>query len=78
MDDNKVYTGIVCWFSKGMGFLTQDHDQSNDMFVHYSDINMEGYKTLKKGQRVSYSVGLNRRNQPKAVNVIVIDITPTK
>jgi CspA family cold shock protein len=70
-EENKVLYGTVIWFSKGMGFIKQD-DYEVDMFVHYSDITMEGYKTLSKGQLVSYQVGINRRGQPKAINVMVI------
>ena len=72
MDENKVYTGSVVWFSRGYGFVAPDNG-GDDIFIHYSDINMEGYKTLKKGQRVSYSIGLNRRNQPKAITMLVIE-----
>ena len=70
-DENKVYYGQIVWFAKGMGFIKQDESEV-DMFVHYSDISMEGFKTLSKGQLVSYQVGTNRRGQPKAINVIVI------
>jgi len=70
-DENKVLYGQVVWFNKGMGFIKQDENET-DMFVHYSDISMEGYKTLAKGQLVSYQVGTNRRGQPKAINVTVI------
>jgi CspA family cold shock protein len=72
MDDIKIYYGKVCWFSKGFGFLTPD-DGSSDIFVHYSDISMEGYRTLKKGQSVSYQIGTNFRGQPKAICVAVIE-----
>ena len=71
-DDNKVYEGSVIWFSKGMGFL-QRAEGEPDLFVHWSDILMDAYKTLKKGQRVSYKVGKNNRGQDKAIEVQVID-----
>jgi len=70
-EENKVLYGQVIFFVKGFGFIKQDQSDV-DIFVHYSDISMEGYKTLAKGQLVSYQVGLNRRSQPKAINVIVI------
>ena len=50
-------TGIVKWFNdaKGFGFITPD-DGDSDLFAHFSALNMEGFKTLKEGQRVSFEV----------------------
>lgn len=50
-------TGIVKWFNnaKGYGFVTPD-EGAQDVFVHFSAITMEGYKTLKEGQRVQFDV----------------------
>jgi CspA family cold shock protein len=70
-EENKVYYGTVVWFNKGFGFVKPD-ESDTDIFVHYSDIAMEGYKTLSKGQIVSYQIGTNRRGQPKAISVMVI------
>jgi CspA family cold shock protein len=52
---NKV-TGTVKWFNaaKGYGFLAQDGGE--DVFVHHSAIQMEGYRTLKEGQAVEFNV----------------------
>jgi cold shock protein len=72
MEDSKIYYGVVVWFSKGFGFASPDAG-GNDIFIHYSDIDMEGYRTLKKGQRVSYKIGTNFRGQPKATCVMIIE-----
>lgn len=49
--------GSVKWFNdaKGYGFIRQDGD-NRDVFVHYSAINGEGFKTLKEGERVTFEV----------------------
>ncbi len=61
-------TGVVKWFNnaKGYGFVTPD-DGEQDIFVHFSAIDMEGYRTLKEGQRVEFEVqegpkGLHAQN----------------
>jgi cold shock protein len=48
-------TGTVKWFNaeKGFGFITQD-DGSADVFVHFSAIEGQGYKSLEEGQKVTY------------------------
>lgn len=50
-------TGIVKWFSnaKGYGFISPD-EGGDDIFAHFSAIEMDGYKSLKEGQRVEFDV----------------------
>jgi len=57
-------TGIVKWFSnaKGYGFISPD-EGGDDIFAHFSSIEMEGYKSLKEGQRVEFDVS----NGPKGL-----------
>jgi len=75
-DDKEVFFGIVAWFSpsKGIGFIEWEKDgvKQKDQFVHYSDLQMEGFKTLYKAQRVSFSIGQNIKGEPKAINVVVL------
>jgi len=49
-------TGTVKWFNatKGYGFITREG--GDDVFVHYSAIEAEGYKTLNEGQRVEFTI----------------------
>lgn len=61
--------GTVKWFNaeKGFGFITAD-DGSSDVFVHYSAIDMPGYKVLEEGQAVTYEVGTGPKG-PQAESV---------
>ncbi len=60
--------GIVKWFNnkKGFGFIEQE--EGKDIFVHHTSINMEGYKTLNEGERVTFEVEETDRG-PAAKNV---------
>ncbi len=65
-------TGRVKWFNaqKGYGFIVPDNG-GKDLFVHYSAIQSDGYKTLKEGQKVEFEVDSSDRGD-KAVNVTVV------
>ena len=55
---SKTLEGTVKWFNdaKGYGFLTPKEGEK-DLFVHMSEIQMEGFKTLKEGQKVEFEKG---------------------
>ncbi len=61
--------GTVKWFndSKGYGFICPD-EGGNDLFVHHSEIQSSGFKSLKEGQPVEYEVGQGKKG-PCATNV---------
>lgn len=61
--------GTVKWFneSKGFGFITRE--DGGDVFVHYSEIQGDGFKSLSEGQAVSFEV-VDGPKGPKAANVI--------
>jgi cold shock protein len=64
-------TGTVKWFNekKGFGFITEDG--GNDVFVHYSAIKGDGFKTLVEGDKVSFEV-VNGPKGPQASNVLKV------
>ena len=60
--------GTVKWFNnqKGYGFISDS--EGNDVFVHFSGLNMEGYKTLNEGEEVEFEV-VEGAKGPQAANV---------
>jgi CspA family cold shock protein len=69
--------GTVKWFSeqKGYGFITPE-DGSKDLFVHFSNISAEGFKTLEDGQEVEFDAGEGQKG-PEAQNVRVTGAAAT-
>jgi CspA family cold shock protein len=70
-EETRVATGTVKFFNaeKGYGFISRD--QGDDVFVHFSQIQGEGYKTLEDGQRVEFDVAPGRKGE-EAQNVRAI------
>lgn len=68
---NERITGVVKWFNpaKGYGFIGRDDGE--DVFVHFSAIQMEGYRRLDKGQQVEFSVEEGEKGL-QAANVILM------
>jgi cold shock protein len=64
----RMAAGTVKWFNpeKGYGFIRQENGE--DVFVHYSSIAGDGFKSLEEGQRVEFDVAPGRKG-PQAVNV---------
>ena len=63
--------GTVKWFNnqKGYGFISDE--QGNDVFVHYSGLNMDGFKSLAEGATVEFEV-VEGAKGPQATNVTVV------
>jgi len=67
-----VATGTVKFFNseKGYGFISRE--QGDDLFVHYSNIDAQGYKSLEVGQKVEFEVGAGRKGE-EAQNVRAVN-----
>ena len=63
--------GIVKWFNseKGFGFISVEG--GDDVFAHFSAINLDGFKTLEQGQKVSFHIVEGARG-PQAANITIL------
>ena len=63
--------GIVKWFNseKGFGFISVEG--GDDVFAHFSAINLDGFKTLEEGQKVSFNIVEGARG-PQAANITIL------
>ena len=69
---SKKISGTVKWFDskKGYGFIESEGEK--DVFVHFSEIQAEGYKVLKDGQKVEFELNADEQGD-KAKNVVVVE-----
>jgi CspA family cold shock protein len=65
-------TGTVKWFNdeKGFGFITPD-EGGDDLFAHFSAININGFKSLKEGQKISFEVAMGPKGK-QASNIQIV------
>jgi CspA family cold shock protein len=63
--------GTVKWFTDGKGYGFIEGDGGNDVFVHFSAIQGEGFKSLSEGQRVEFEITTGPRGQ-QASNVVLL------
>ena len=69
---DQIENGVVKWFNeeKGFGFIAREN--GDDVFVHFTAINMDGRRSLFEGQHVSFEVTVAQKG-PQAENVTVLD-----
>lgn len=68
MSDSETYKGVVKWFNDAKGFGFIERTDGKDVFVHYSVIETEGFKTLKDGEEVQYEL----KEGPKGLHAIKV------
>ena len=84
--ESNTLTGTVKWFNDAKGFGFIEHTSGKDVFVHYSVISTEGFKTLKDGETVKYELTegpkgfqaslVERTEKPERSDVAGVNVTP--
>jgi CspA family cold shock protein len=68
---NERLTGTVKWFNSGKGYGFLSHDNGADVFVHFTAIRSDGFRTLEEGQKVEFSIEQGPKGlQAKDVTVL--------
>lgn len=70
-----MQVGTVKWFSNNKGYGFIQYDNTEDVFVHFTGIEMDGYKTLHEGQKVTFNIVEGARG-PQATEVMVKNTGP--
>ena len=65
------YKGVIKWFNNAKGYGFVGHDGGPDVFVHYSAIQLDGYKSLKEGDEVEFDIVQGAKG-PQADQVVVL------
>lgn len=68
MSESEALKGVVKWFNDAKGFGFIEHANGQDVFVHYSVIEDDGFKTLKDGEEVSYEI----EEGPKGLHAVKV------
>lgn len=64
--------GTVKWFNSHKGFGFIERENAEDVFIHYSEIKGDGYRSLEEGQRVEFTVATDGPKGPHAQNVVAV------
>ena len=71
-----MHNGTVKWFNNGKGYgFIENEEGGEDIFVHFSSIQIDGFKTLKEGQKVTFDIEDDPKNENKkrAANVQIVE-----
>jgi len=74
LEETRMTVGTVKWFNnaKGYGFATPEDNADQDVFIHFSSIEMDGYRTLREGQRISFDIEQGEKGLHGA-NIKILD-----